>query len=1337
MKIAKFNRLSVRINALILSVILISFGFLFWLVTSYFEDYVSNRAQLDLQNQLDSVVIQLETKHQEIENIGSIISSEPTITRSLNQYSSRGISQAINRLVSIYPFFHYVILIDKDGEVFAVTTRDNQGNRIPGENLLGTSTSDTPQLADNMHEQISTVMPLEDSWLTQLGLPLSRTQWFISPVKYQDEVIGWVLVSYDWEAQVMKLLDASGKNIQLAGMPIVGLQIHDTEQLLLESALQDKPLSDIDILSASRDIGAIESGLKIVLEFNREEVFSFVKKASRLMLVLFLIIAALIFFVLHISISRLILNRIANIRKGALAVQQGALDYQIPIDGDDELVQLAELFNDMTRSLADIAKIATGIANGDFSDDIHPRTDKDQLSIALLNMTQQLKKSSSDNEQQQWSKSGQNILYEKIRGQLEVDELASRVTTFLSSYLGSPLSFLYVYDTNSKVFHLRGRYAVNSKDILIHSFKKGEGLLGQAVLENKKIMISDIPQAYVRIGTTMGNAQPKQILLCPFSIGSSVKALLEIGSLCDFPENKLELLDLVSDTIAISLQSSQDRMQLNLLLNDSQRKSTELQIQKEELKLSAEELAQASQYKSEFLANMSHELRTPLNSLLILARLLAENPDGNLSEDDVESAQVIHDSGRHLLGLINDILDLSKVEAGQMQFHQEQVTITEFAHGMASRFRHMAEDKSIDFNIALAENLPEFILTDSMKLGQIVTNLLSNAIKFTKQGSVTLDISAHSQAGLLDDTEDIFIFAVQDTGIGIEESKQSHVFEAFKQADGSTSREHGGTGLGLSISLRFAHFLGGDLHLESRLGEGSIFKLILPVREEQDDAAVSHSNQNDKPYAQGQLKEIQAQDTPVALTFEQDHPVTEKLLTGHSFPPFVDDRDQLKTGTKLLLIVEDDRHFAKILYDTCHSQNCQAIVASDGETGVQLSTEHDFSGIILDYMLPGLDGAGVLAKLKANPKTKHIPVHLISALDNLRNMRELGAAGQSSKPVSSDKLKSIIHLLTENKQHLPAVLIVEDDSAALFAIKKLLKSLDVDITGVNTGQAAFDIIHQKSFDVVILDLGLPDISGFALLDKLSADESVDLSIFIIIHSGMELSAKQQKKLAPFSGKIILKSDHSHEELLTAVTEFANQLSAHSGVKNLIDSQPPAETTDFEFNSRAVTKAEIQSEPDIESKPNSDTTKQFPTSLSLSTTRTPSASQVQPDDSELKPKANILLVDDDMRNLFSLAKVLRKYGYEVRIASSGQQSLQLLEEHADIDVILMDIMMPEMDGYQAIALIRQIQRCQETTIIALTANVMPGDKEKCLEAGANHYLAKPLEIDQLLDLLKRI
>ncbi|MCJ8339167.1 MAG: response regulator [Pseudomonadales bacterium] len=1318
MKIAKFKQLNFRINALILVVILISFSLLFLLVTSYFEDYVSKRAEVDLNNQLNSVVQQLRNKHKEIVNIGSIISSEPTITRSLNQLSSRGISQAINRLVTIYPFFHYVILIDQDGEIFAVTTRDSEGKRIPGENLLGASTKNIPRLSEHMHDKISTIMPLEDPWLSSLGLPISRTQWFISPVKFQEEVIGWVLVSYDWETQVSKLLDESGRELQRAGMPVVGLQIHSAEQLLLESSVQNKSDNAISILSARREADFIEKGLQIVLEFNREEVFSFVKTASRLMLVLFLIIAALIFFVLHISISRLVLNRIMNIRQGALAVQQGALDYQIPIDGDDELVQLAELFNDMTRSLADIAKIATDIANGDFSDDIHPRTDKDQLSIALLNMTQQLKKSSSENEQQQWLKSGQNYLYEKIRGQLEVDEISSRVTTFLSSYLDSPLSFLYVYDTNSKVYHLRGRYAVNSTDIVFRSFKKGQGILGQAVLENKAILISDIPDDYTKVGTTLGNAQPKQILLCPFSVGSEVKALLEIGMFSPFSENKLELLDLVSETIAISLQSSQDRMQLNLLLNDSQRKSTELQIQQEELKLSAEELAQASQYKSEFLANMSHELRTPLNSLLILARLLAENSDGNLSEDDVESAEVIHDSGRHLLGLINDILDLSKVEAGQMQFNQEQVSLSDFAHGMKNRFKHMAEDKSIDFKIVLAENLPPFILTDSMKLGQIITNLLSNAIKFTKQGSVTLDICAHSERGLLDESEDVIVFAIKDTGIGIEESKQSHVFEAFKQADGSTSREHGGTGLGLSISLSFAHFLGGDIGLQSILGKGSVFKLVLPVRDEQnvivDTETVSHIN------ARADVKQLPDKERVLADTFDKTNAVTTRLLTGHSFPPFIDDRDQLESDKKLLLIVEDDRHFAKILYDTCHAQNCQAIVASDGETGVQLSTEHDFSGIILDYMLPGLDGAGVLAKLKSNQATQHIPVHLISALDNLSNMRELGAVGQSSKPVSSDKLKSIIDLLTDNKQGLPTVLIVEDDSAALFAIKKLLKSLDVRISGVNTGQAALDIIHQQKFDVIILDLGLPDISGFALLDKLSVDKSIDLSIFIIIHSGMELSVEQHKKLAPFGGKVILKSDNSHEELLTAVTQFANQLTPNSENKNLIDDIQPTESKDLDPSNQMQTDSEPKPIPEPQP-----------------TNKLPLNKEVQTDKTDLASKANILLVDDDMRNLFSLAKVLRKYGYEVRIASSGPQSLNLLEEHPDIDVILMDIMMPEMDGYQAIGLIRNIDRFKETTIIALTANVMPGDKEKCLQSGANYYLAKPIEIDELLDLLKGI
>lgn len=716
-------------------------------------------------------------------------------------------------------------------------------------------------------------------------------------------------------------------------------------------------------------------------------------------------------------------------------------------------------------------------------------------------------------------------------------------------------------------------------------------------------------------------------------------------------------------TISDISEQVEQRERLNQSYQELQASSEELAAQKEDLRLAneklnkhtedlnrqTEELKQAYRYKSEFLANMSHELRTPLNSLLILSKMLTDNEEGNLTSDQTESAEIIHESGSHLLELINDILDLSKLEAGQMKIHRDTFSLTDLKLFLNNRFQHMATDKGIVFEILIKAEAPKQFCSDYAKLGQILTNLIGNAIKFTETGRVRLTISQLSEQTILPQHSQLLALEVSDTGIGIPEHKIDAIFEAFQQVDGSSNRKYSGTGLGLSIALNFARLLSGDIKLKSTEGKGSQFILYIP------DLSDSAEIKTESDQIHNALVK------PLSLSaFDAELP-----------PPFEDDRHRYSDHQALLLIIEDDIPFARIIYNTCRQLNVQAIVATDGESGLYLAQHYPLTGIILDHDLPGMDGSDVLAVLQSDSKTQRIPVHVVSAIHNLIDMKQLGAIGQVSKPVDFKQLESVINKLLDSEQKTQhTILLIEDDSNNAQAIQKLLEKEALSIDCAHSAEQALAALQQQSYTAVIMDLGLPQMNGFELLEQL-CETTNQSPPPIIVYTAKDLSDEEHLKLQNLTQAIVIKSEKSADRLLDEIRLF---------IAHLNDDQDKLIT---------------------------------PTRLDKLIDKT------------------VLLVDDDMRNTFSLAKILRKKQLTVHIAPSGQTALDLLEKHPETDIVLMDIMMPEMDGYETIKRIRSQLGLTELPIIALTAKAMQGDKEKCLAAGANDYLAKPVDVDQLL------
>ncbi|MBB5619875.1 CheY-like chemotaxis protein/signal transduction histidine kinase/CHASE3 domain sensor protein [Pedobacter cryoconitis] len=937
--------------------------------------------------------------------------------------------------------------------------------------------------------------------------------------------------------------------------------------------------------------------------------------------------------------------------------------------------------------------------------------------ITIRENNAQLETLSEENKQKNWLLSGASAINESMRGEQETDELSTHIITELCTYLAASVGALYLFNPNRQTLQLSGAYAYQVKKGKIREIELGEGLVGQVALEKRSKQLNDVPSDYLKISSGLGDTAPKTIVIIPVLFEEETIAVIELGLSAEPDEIVNLFLSTITESIGVGINSAVARAQLRDLFMQTQQQAEELESQQEELRttneelihkseelqaseeelrvqqeelrqtnaeleekaslleernisvneareamsLKAEELEVSSKYKSEFLANMSHELRTPLNSILILARILKENRPENLNEEQLKYAGVIHNAGSDLLTLINDILDLSKIESGKVDLDIEPVRPQEVKQNMESLFMEIARSKKIDYQIILGQGLPERILTDLSRAEQIIKNLLSNAFKFTPEnGEIKLEIDIADQQlkyyseNLKNSKQQIISFSVKDSGIGIPQDKQKLIFEAFKQADGTTSRKYGGTGLGLSISKELANILGGEIQVNSGAGIGSCFTLYLPV------------------VHQSPEQETAPHPEPVVLPFISEEPILAPVN---------------KNRKQTLLIVEDDLVFADVLKDYAIEKGFEPLLAHSGDVGLEMAVKDLPDAIILDVMLPVMDGWSILKRLKDNPQTKHIPIHMMSAgeVKGEKALKE-GAIGFLKKPIEQDQLDHAFSVL--NSGHIlynfQTVLIIEDHELQSLAVKEQLVEKGIEVAQAFTGQEALDMLENQTFDCIILDLNLPDASGFDLLDQIKTQDRFT-HIPVIINTAMELDQDKIAHIMRYSEAMVLKSNKSNDRLIDEVSLFMNKLKKQD-----------------KFQTSAKGSVKNKTVSTIEK--------------------------------VLKDKT-ILITDDDMRNIFALSSALQVYDINIVIANNGREAIEKLEETANIDLVLMDIMMPEMDGYEAMRTIREKREYKKLPIIALTAKAMKNDREKCIEAGANDYIAKPVDIDQLLSMLR--
>ncbi|MGE4371960.1 MAG: response regulator [Xanthobacter sp.] len=968
------------------------------------------------------------------------------------------------------------------------------------------------------------------------------------------------------------------------------------------------------------------------------------------------------------------------------------------------------------RPLRHMADLMERLANHDHTIEVPYMERRDEVGI-ISRALAVFRTMAQETYETNWVKTAAASLSSRLQAAEDVESFAGNLLDELAPSLNAGVGVFYSFDPQKNELNLTGTYAYRARRHVTTSYRLGEGVVGQCARNQTPIMLSPVPDDYITIHSGTGEATPAAVFAIPLVNKGQLLAVMEFAAFEPFNSKRQALVDEVAPMAALSLENLTRAVRTLELLEQTQRQTNELRVAEEELRTQQEELratneqlqqqsqklaaseeelrvqaeelqssneglrhkseeleaqkhrledmnreiearaddlSRANQYKSQFLANMSHELRTPLNSLLILAHDLAENHAGHLDDEEIEAANIIHGSGTNLLRLINDILDLSKVEAGKMDVVREPVSIPAIAARMERNFRHVAQEKGLDFAVAIAPDAPQQIITDDGKLEQITNNLLSNAFKFTSQGAVRVTFERGGADNMLD-------VVVTDTGIGIPEDKKDFIFQAFEQVDSSTRRQFGGTGLGLAITLRLARLLGGDVTAQSALGEGSTFRLTVPVGE----GAASVS-----PVA-----------NPAPQVASFNPPATPMAQIANPTPVFEveDDRDTLKEGDTVILAVEDDPAFARTLVNLVRRKGYKVLAAGDGVSALELARAHKPTGILLDVMLPGMDGWTVISRLKADPATRHIPVHFVSALDEERRGRDLGAVGFLTKPVTADALNDALALLTHfSPEHLRRVLVVDDDTASRLAVRKLLSGEQVEMVEADSAEKALELIGQGaqdstplSFDCIVLDLGLPGMSGFDFLDALAADGR---QVPVVVYSGRDLTAEESMKLRAFTDSIVVKGALSPERLLDEVSLFLHSV-------------------------RQETHA-VPMDPD----------------------------------GDLKGR-KLLLVDDDMRNIYALAKVLRGKGLEVSLAQDGAKAIAQLDDQPDVEIVLMDIMMPVMDGYEAMSEIRKNPVHASLPIIALTAKAMKDDREKCLAAGASDYLAKPVDVPKLLSMIR--
>jgi len=914
-----------------------------------------------------------------------------------------------------------------------------------------------------------------------------------------------------------------------------------------------------------------------------------------------------------------------------------------------------------------------------------------------------------------WQREGQIGLGEKLQGDQSLQPLGERALRFLAQYLDAQAGAIYAIEEDGWLRRVAA-YAP-APDAAEEKLRPGGRLIGQALKENRVLHVKDVPADYMEIGSGTGRANARELLIVPARARGIAQGVVELGFFRTLRADEREFVEHVAESLGMAFRAASDRVRLEELLEETQRQAEELQAQQEELRVSNEELEEqgrilreqrmqvesqraeleennaqleeqtqalesqrdqltsaqsvltskaaelerANRYKSEFLANMSHELRTPLNSTLILAGLLADNKDGNLTEGQVKFAQTIVSAGNDLLALINDILDLSKIEARQIEMQYEQISLADVVGNLRATFEPVAAQKALAFEIRVDRDVPEAISIDGQRLLQILRNLLANAFKFTEQGSVGLYL--HGVAGKR------IAFDVADTGIGLPEHQYEIIFEAFRQADGSTHRQYGGTGLGLSIARDLAGMLGGTIEVSSKVGQGSTFTLTVP--ESGDFAA------NADPAAP-----VQPPKRAVPVLLPASGPVeTQVRLEEKSAgaarrgPP-----------ARRVLIIESDSAFARTLCELAHDAGFECHVTHTASEGLAAAVSYAPSGIVLDLNFPDRAGLGVLDQLKHDPRTRHIPVHVLSPADHEQEALALGAAGYALKPAQREQLIEAFRGLDRKfSQTLRRVLVVEDDDQQRDSIRRLLGSDDTEITGVAGAEAALQELRRTTFDCVVMDLNLPDMSGLELLEQMASQDEISFPP-VIVYTGREVSGEEEQELRRFSSSIIIKDVRSPERLLDEVTLFLHQ----------VESRLPQE-------SQRLLRAARNRDAALENR-------------------------------------RILIVEDDVRNIYALSSVLESTGARLEIARNGREALDMLERSTGqrasaIDLVLMDIMMPVMDGLSAMRAIRQRSEWKRLPIIALTAKAMKDDQEVCLAAGANDYIAKPLDVEKLLSLIR--
>lgn len=913
-----------------------------------------------------------------------------------------------------------------------------------------------------------------------------------------------------------------------------------------------------------------------------------------------------------------------------------------------------------------------------------------------------------------WLQKGQVGVSSAVAGDRLTEELGDKILQFLADYSGAVAGTIFVKDEDT--FQRAATYGIPANANVPLRFQPKEGLLGQAVAGAKPILVTDVPEGYLAFGSSLGSDKPRHLVISPGGVDGAVNSVIELGFLRPVDENILALLEQASVSIATAVRSAKYRSDLQNFLRETQRQAEELQVQGEELRVSneeleeqgralkesqarleqqqveleqtnsqleeqtqqlegqrddlervnasvqlkARELEQASRYKSDFLANMSHELRTPLNSSLILAKLLADNPEDNLTAEQVKYAQTIQSSGNDLLNLINDILDLSKIEAGHVDIRPEPVAVERLASGLRQLFEPVAKSKGLVFDIDIAPQVPAIIETDPQRLEQVLKNLLSNAFKFTEKGKVALTLRSAGDGQLA--------LAVSDTGIGIPQEQQRSIFDAFHQADGTISRRFGGTGLGLSISRELVRLLGGVIHLTSRDAEGSIFTVVIPEAYDPSRIA-SRETPSDRMVASSQPSIVD--ERPARA---ERHRIVE------------DDRATPNDGKRTLLVIEDDDTFAAILRDLAREMGFRALVAGNAHDALELAKQFMPNAVVLDVGLPDQSGLSVLDRLKRDVRTRHIPIHIVSANDYSETALSLGAVGYVMKPVKREQLVEVLQKLEAKfSQGVHRVLIVEDNEIQRDAVAKLLTSHDVETVSAGTAAECLTLLKEQTFDCMVLDLSLPDASGYSLLETISQDSSHSFPP-VIVYTGRVLSADEEQRLRRYSKSIIIKGAKSPERLLDEVSLFLHQV-----VSDLPDEQQ-----------KMIRRARNR-------------------------------------DSLLEGR-RILIVEDDVRNVYALTNILEPRGAVIEIARNGQEALDKLE-HAQsqpssgIDLVLMDVMMPVMDGLTATRAIRRNPDWKKLPIITLTAKAMPDDQQRCVDAGANDYMAKPLDVEKLLSLVR--